>query len=195
MLITRPDIPTTPAHAPAPAPAHKLEGFYIVYPDDERPPPLPLGLVTTISDNPPMLNWLYIDKRTFSLCHGNRTQSRPHHVGPWSWILDQDASAGTGEDFPDENADGTGGGLAFNGEERFVVVEPESAEEGGMWEVRWDERDDLLKGVDGVVGRRVLRVSLDREFVEGRRKEEEESTKVMVEVKVEKGGEGKEGRT
>jgi len=66
------------------------------------------------------------------------------------------------------------GGLTLDGEERFVVVEPGGGGKGGgekgaegMWEVRWDKGDDLLKGVEGVAGRRVLRISLERAFVEG----------------------------
>ena len=73
---------------------------------------------------------------------------------------------GANEAFPDEDAEGGGGGLTLEGEERFVVVE---AGEGGLWEVWWDERDDGLKGCEGVAGRTVLRCSLDREFVEGRK--------------------------
>lgn len=162
------------------------------YPDDERPCPPPLGLVTSIASAPPTLNWLYVHKRTAEVLHGNRTQSRPHRVGPWGWVLDDEAAAEgmtEGEGFPDEDAEGGGGGLTLGGEEMFVVVEPEGGE--GEWEVRWDERDDGLKGVEGVGGRRVLRVSLEREFVEGRGREGLEGKEGKGPGK--EGKEGKEG--
>ena len=149
---------------------HTFEGFYVQYPDEERPPPVPLGLVSTISDDPPMLNWIYVDKATAELRHGNRTQSRAHHVGPWGWIIDQDEDGEEEEAFRDEDEDGGGGGVTMGGEERFVVVEPVGGG-AGLWEVRWDEKDDGLKGVGGLGGRRVLRCSLDRVFVEERKEE------------------------
>jgi len=64
-------------------PSHALTAFYIAYPDDERA--RTLGLVSTIADDPPMLNWIYVDERTLELKYGNRTRSREHHVGPWDW--------------------------------------------------------------------------------------------------------------
>ncbi|MCJ1248109.1 hypothetical protein MMC30_005324 [Trapelia coarctata] len=142
-----------PHSSPSSPPFHPFRGFYIAYPDEERPQPAPLGLVSTISDDPPVLNWIYVDTATFELKYGNRTQSRPHWVGSWRWTEEE------GEEEP--------GGLTLDGEERFVVVEPGG--KGGRWEVRWDKGDDLLKGVEGVEGvegRKVLRVSLERAFVE-----------------------------
>lgn len=102
-----------------------------------------------------MLNWIYVDKETLELKYGNRTQSREHLVGPWDWTKD-------GEDGDDEGEAG-GDGLVFEGWEGFVLVE----EEEGVWGVRFDRRDDGLKGVVGVKGKRLLRVSLERKMVEG----------------------------
>lgn len=125
-----------------------MTAFYIAYPDEERPPTR--GLVSTISHDPPMLNWIYVDSDTLELKYGNRTQSREHLVGPWDWTEEEDG-------------EGEGEGLVFEGWEGFVLVE----EEEGVWGVRFDRMDDGLKGVVGVKGKRVLRVSLERKMVEG----------------------------
>lgn len=133
-----------------------MTAFYIAYPDPERPPTR--GLVSTISDDPPLLNWIYVDRDTLELKYGNRTQSREHFVGPWDWTADADDD-GDGEG----QGEGEGEGLVFEGWEGFVLVE----EEEGVWGVRFDRGDDGLKGVVGVKGKRVLRVSLERKMVEG----------------------------
>ena len=150
-------------------PFHPFSGFYVAYPDEQRPQPAPMGLVSTISVEPPMLNWIYVDNDTLELKHGNRTQSRPHWVGSWKWTTGQDADD---DGDPDEEP----GGLTLDGEERFVVVEPvRGGETNGRWELRWDRHDDGLKGVDGIKGRRVLRVSLERTFLEPRKVNEEKA--------------------
>ena len=115
-----------------------------------------MGMVTMVSDNPPLMNWIYVDRTTSELKHGNRTKSRPHRVGDWSFTNDDDDS-----DDDDDDA----GGVDFNGEEKFVVVEPKVGDNEGRWEVWWDERDDKLAGVSNVEGRLVLRVSLERTFI------------------------------
>lgn len=121
---------------------HPFEGFYIEYPDPERPPPLPLGLVSTISKDPPMLNWIYVDKNTREVKYGNRTQSREHTVGSWGW---------------DAGEEGGAGGLTLEGGEGAVAVE---ADDG--WEIRWEDED----GNVGVDGRRKLTISLERKMLE-----------------------------
>ena len=55
-------------------PLHAFAGFYIQYPDEDRYPP-ERGLVSTISDDPPMLNWIYCDRATYELRYSNRTGS------------------------------------------------------------------------------------------------------------------------
>lgn len=92
-------------------------------------------------------------------------------MGSWGWT-EEEGEGRSGEGEAEEP-----GGLTLDGEERFVVVEPGEKGGGGggtdgegrwegRWEVRWDKGDDLLKGVEGVEGRKVLRVSLERTFVE-----------------------------
>lgn len=120
---------------------HSFEGFYIEYPDPERPRPLPLGLVSTISKDPPMLNWIYVDKDTREVKYGNRTQSRAHVVGSWGW---------------DAGEEGGAGGLTLEGKEGAVAVE---ANDG--WELRWEDNDGHIN----VEGGPKLTVSLDRKML------------------------------
>lgn len=39
--------------------------------------------MSTVSDDPPQLNWIYVDKMTHEVKYGNRAESEPHVVGPW----------------------------------------------------------------------------------------------------------------
>jgi hypothetical protein len=135
----------------------RFEGFFIEYPDENRKP-APMGMVSQVEDDPPLLNWIYINQDTCEVRHGNRTASRPHWVGNWS-------PASQEEDEPGEDEDP--GGVALEGDEKFVAVEPVKGDKEGRWEVMWDEDEDGLRGLDGVRGRRVLHISLEREFVEG----------------------------
>jgi len=125
-----------------PADSFPFKGFYIAYPDPARTP-VQLGLVTYVSDEPPALKWVYVDKGTRQLRYGNRTMSIEHEVGPWGFEAGEEGGAG---------------GVTFDGVEGAVAVE---TEEG--WEVRWEDGDGK---VGDVGGRRVLSVSLERRFVE-----------------------------
>ena len=59
-----------------------------------------------------------------------------------------------------------------------MVVEPMEKKEGGAWELFWDEGDDLLEGKKGALGgRKVLRVSLERTFIEPPREVKKEEKK------------------
>lgn len=71
-------------------PMYAFNGFYLDYPDDERPPPAPTGLVSMVSDHPPMMNWIYIDTETWEVKYGNRTMSRKHWVGNFGWTSEED---------------------------------------------------------------------------------------------------------
>jgi hypothetical protein len=146
------------SHAKTPKrPLFPFEGFFIEYPDEQRPKPAPIGMVTKISDDPPMMNWIYIDRKTSQLKHGNRTQSRPHRVGDFGWSNDDD------NDF---NDDEDPGGIEFDGEEKFVAVEPEKGDSEGRWEIWWDQYDNHLRDKEQFKGRRIFGISLERKFVE-----------------------------
>ena len=136
---------------------HTFEGFYISYPDPDRPRPPPLGLVSSIASDPPTLNWIYVDKSTRELKYGNRTQSRAHIVGSWGW---------------DAGEEGGPGGLTLEGEERAVAVETQAG-----WEVRWEDEN----GEIDVTGKRNLTVSLERKILDtGAEKEEKGANEVRT---------------
>ena len=118
------------------------EAFYIEYPDTERVP-VPLGLVSQVADNPPLLNWLYVDKDTMELRYGNKSTSIVHHVGPWNWTEDEE-------------------GITFDETEAFTAVETER----GQWQLYVDMDDDgLSKYVPK--GKRKFGISLERTLVPG----------------------------
>ncbi|KAF4548461.1 Hypothetical protein D9617_28g065670 [Elsinoe fawcettii] len=120
---------------------HPFTGFYIPYPDEERMGVR--GMVSTISRDPPMLNWIYIDRETHEVKYSNRTGSIKHHVGPWDW---------TEETGPDSC-------LTYEDWEGFVAVE----EGEGKWGLYFDVDDDGLAGKKK--GKRTVEVSLYRRVI------------------------------
>ena len=129
---------------------HTFEGFYISYPDPDRPQPPPLGLVSSVPSDPPTLNWIYIDKNTREVKYGNRTQSRAHIVGSWGW---------------DAGEEGGPGGLTLEEKEGAVAVETEDG-----WEVRWEDEN----GEIGIKGQKKLTVSLERKMLDVTEEKEKE---------------------
>lgn len=113
-----------------------------MYPDDARVPP-ERGLVSTISNDPPMLNWIYCDKETLELRYGNRTASIQHVVGPWNWTEDE-------------------AGVLLEDWEGFVAVEENEREDGLKWAVYYDKYNDDLASGRKVNGMRLLQCSLER---------------------------------
>lgn len=62
---------------------HPFEGYFLPYPDQNwgrRGE----GMVSTISHDPPQLNWIYVDRDTCEVKYGDRVTSEPHIIGPWS---------------------------------------------------------------------------------------------------------------
>lgn len=49
-----------------------------------------MGLVSQVQDDPPLLNWIYIDKTSMELKYGNKSASIEHHIGPWDWTEDEE---------------------------------------------------------------------------------------------------------
>lgn len=119
---------------------HPFTGFYIAYPDDNRPNTR--GLVSTISVDPPMLNWIYIDKDTYEVKYSNRSGSIAHHVGSFDWTSEDNDSS-----------------IIFDDWEGFLAVE----EEHGGWALYFDLDDDGLK--KRKKGRRTCEVSLVRRVI------------------------------
>lgn len=116
--------------------------------------------MSTISNDPPMLNWIYVDRNTLELRYGNRTQSIEHIVGPWDWTEDEV-------------------GVMLECWEGFVAVEEKDG-----WAVYYDINDDRLDNGKKVGGKRVLQCSLERRvFDEERQKQDMEAAEKKMQVK------------
>lgn len=126
---------------PARVGSHPFTGFYLNYPDEDRP--MTRGLVSTISRDPPVLNWVYVDKETYEIKLANRSGSMQHHVGDWDWTAE----------FGPESC------LTFDGWEGFLAVD----EGDNNWAVYFDKDDDGLKGKKN--GRRTMEISLKRRVI------------------------------
>lgn len=146
-------------------PLHAFAGFYIQYPDDDRFP-AERGLVSTISDDPPMLNWIYVDRQTYELRYGNRSASIAHIVGEWDWTEDESCLT----------LEGWEGFVAvdeWNGKEEDLTTE--WGREGLRWAVYFDRDDNGLKGRRR--GRDIFEVILERKL-----QSEEEQLKQLEEA-------------
>lgn len=120
---------------------HPFTGFYLAYPDNDRP--YTRGLVSTISVDPPVLNWIYIDKDTLEAKYATRTGSIEHHVGSYDW---------TNEDSNDSY-------ITLDEWEGFAAIE----ESPGQWALYFDINDDGLKAQKK--GRKMVEVSLQRRVI------------------------------
>ncbi|KAF6816393.1 hypothetical protein CSOJ01_03016 [Colletotrichum sojae] len=107
-------------HSMAPAPGHKFSGWYFQYPSEEQH----RGLVSTVSDDPPMLNWIFVDADTRAVRHGSRKDTVDHVIGPWGWTQDE------------RHLELRGSALGF------VAV----LEDDGRWAVYWDPDGRLRQG-------------------------------------------------
>jgi len=94
------------------------------------------GMVTTISNDPPFLNWVYVDRETHELRYGIRDEAEVNRVGPWDSTKIERR-------------------LTFEGWEGFIAVEETVG--SGLWALYFDVQDDGLKG-DGRVGTQDLRM-------------------------------------
>ncbi|KAH0380934.1 hypothetical protein KCU92_g7258, partial [Aureobasidium melanogenum] len=101
------------------------------------------GMVTTISDDPPFLNWVYLDKDTYEVKYGIRVEAEPNLVGPWDCT-------------PIDRR------LTFEGWEGFVIVQED--EENDLWALYFDRDDDGLRGEGkvGTQGKRMLLAEISR---------------------------------
>jgi hypothetical protein len=103
-------------------PNHPFSGYYLPYPNSNFE-----GLVSTISDNPPQLNWIYLDTGSAEIRHGLRAEAELGLTGPW------------------------GARVLSNGEIRFLMENWEGfiaveTDELGLWRLCFDRYDDGLKG-------------------------------------------------
>lgn len=171
----KPDPNTGMPSDPTPAgDGHPFTGFYVMYPDEDRSP-TQRGLVSTISVDPPMLNWIYVDSETFELRYGNRTQSIEHTVGPWDWT-EEELREGGGSTLG-MGIDAVGGRMmTLEGWEGFAALEEIDAdgriledEQGRVkWILAFDKDDDGLAAVNRRwprKKRRMVEVNLERRLV------------------------------
>ncbi|KAF1917606.1 hypothetical protein BDU57DRAFT_513950 [Ampelomyces quisqualis] len=103
-------------------PNHPFSGYYLPYPDSNFE-----GLVSTISDSPPQLNWIYLHTGTWHICHGLRMEAERGLPGPW------------------------GARVCADGEKRFLMENWEGflaleTDEPGLWNLCFDRYDDGLRG-------------------------------------------------
>jgi hypothetical protein len=122
-------------------PNHPFTGYYLPYPDSNFD-----GLVSTISKDPPQLNWIYLQTESLQICCGLRIEADKELPGPW------------------------GAKVCANGEKRFIMEDWEGfiaveTAEPGLWGLYFDRRNNGLKGK--VTGEwRTVEVELIREGME-----------------------------
>ncbi|KAJ9134305.1 hypothetical protein NKR23_g10215 [Pleurostoma richardsiae] len=95
---------------------HTFAGYYLAYPESRFN-----GLVSTITDEAPIMNWIYVHKETYELKFGTRQFSEGNLTGPFDCTR-QDRR------------------LTFGGWEGFVVVK-----EGDFWALYFDRDGDQLR--------------------------------------------------
>ncbi|KAH6647051.1 hypothetical protein BKA67DRAFT_581503 [Truncatella angustata] len=57
---------------------HPFAGYFLAFPDTEHS-----GLVSTICDEPPIMNWIYVDCDTHELKFGTRPYAESNYTGPF----------------------------------------------------------------------------------------------------------------
>ncbi|KFA73100.1 hypothetical protein S40288_02795 [Stachybotrys chartarum IBT 40288] len=112
---------------------HPFAGYFLPYPDSQYE-----GVVSTICEEPPILNWMYVDKDTYEVKYGLRVEAQPHITGPFDCTA-QDRR------------------MTLEGWEGFVAVE----EYPGTWALYFDRDDDGLRS-KVPLGTRVLEIELTR---------------------------------
>lgn len=61
---------------------HPFAGYFLPFPDHDWGRQGE-GMVSTICNDPPQLNWIYVDRDTCEVKYGLRIDAEPHIVGPW----------------------------------------------------------------------------------------------------------------
>lgn len=118
---------------------HLFAGYFFAYPD-KKWGARGDGYVTTIADDPPQLNWVYVDKDTYEVKYGLRADSEGHLVGPW-------------------NCSPVDKRLTLDGWEGFTVVEAEK--DSDCWQLYFDVDDDGLEG-KVPLDKRIMEIELTR---------------------------------
>lgn len=124
------------ADGPAVCSDHPFAGYFLPYPDQDWGRKGE-GLVSTITDEPPQLNWIYVDQDTYEIKYGTRVESEPHLVGPWDCTRIEKR-------------------ITLEGWEGFMAVK----EGQGLWPLYFDQDDNGLEGK--VFKKRILEIELTR---------------------------------
>ncbi|KAM0816835.1 hypothetical protein AB5N19_02637 [Seiridium cardinale] len=95
---------------------HPFAGYFLAFPEAKY-----AGLVSTICDEPPIMNWIYVDRSSYEVKFGTRAWAEPNYSGPYDCTR-QDRR------------------LTFGGWEGFVAVK-----EGDFWALYFDLEQDKLK--------------------------------------------------
>ncbi|KAI5359303.1 hypothetical protein Slin14017_G102050 [Septoria linicola] len=126
---------------------HPFTGYFLQYPHDnmeERWREAGFrkgeGMVTTISDDPPFLNWVYVDRETHEVKYGVRDDAAQNRVGPWDVTK-------------------TDHRLTFEGWEGFVAVQEVDGDQ--MWALYFDVQDDGLTGNNRIGNQAVRMLALE----------------------------------
>lgn len=118
---------------------HPFAGYYLPYPGSNYE-----GLVSTITDVAPIMNWIYVDRETYEVKYGVRLDAQPNITGPFDCTR-QDRR------------------LTLEGWEGFCAVKEElSGEETSMWALYYDRDDDRLIGKLGK-DRKIVEIELRRQ--------------------------------
>ncbi|KAF2798484.1 hypothetical protein K505DRAFT_189516, partial [Melanomma pulvis-pyrius CBS 109.77] len=139
---------------------HQYAGYYLPYPDVEYE-----GLVTTITDVAPVMNWVYVDKDTYEVKYGIRADAQPNFTGPFDCTR-QDRR------------------LTLLGWEGWCAVE----EFPTLWALYFDKDDDGLQS-KVPIGTRILEVELTRKEkrfkMDTTERQQDQTTKRAVDAKAE----------
>ncbi|RDW62312.1 hypothetical protein BP6252_11745 [Coleophoma cylindrospora] len=104
-----------------PSSDHPFTGYFLDYPNTKYE-----GLVSSITYDPPIMNWIYVDGDTFEVKYGPKIEAHPHYTGPF------DCTRGERR-------------LIFGGWEGFSAVQ----EQDGAWALYFDVLADGLQKVPG----------------------------------------------
>ncbi|CZR65446.1 uncharacterized protein PAC_15346 [Phialocephala subalpina] len=116
---------------------HPFTGYFHPYPETKYS-----GLISSIAEDPPIMNWIYVDRDTFEVKFGTRPWAEHNHNGPFDCTR-QDRR------------------LTFGGWEGWLAVK-----EGDFWALYFDrDNDRLVSKVEA--GTPVLDIELWRREVRG----------------------------
>lgn len=136
---------------------HLFSGFYlphpVLQPEWARQGLKGEGLVSTIRDEPPDLNWVYVDRDTLEVKYGSRAESEGHLLGPWDCTERERR-------------------VTFEGWEGFLAVEDAPELHPGVWALYFDRENDAL---GGMAVRRLAVLLSRREPVRSREVRDEEA--------------------